>query len=75
MKQEKQKQQSIRRRIRNRVETTLFSLGMVAFFYYAFIKFGPSLGFKGILEPMLSAWIGNVVFSIGGLLLLLFTRK
>ena len=55
-----------------------FGAGMsflVIFFYYAFIKFGQSLGFKGILEPMLSAWIGNVVFSIGGLLLLFFARK
>jgi len=55
-----------------------FGAGMsflVIFFYYAFIKFGQSLGFKGVLEPMVSAWSGNVVFSIGGLLLLLFTRK
>ena len=55
-----------------------FGAGMsflVIFFYYAFIKFGQSLGFKGILEPMISAWIGNVVFSIGGLLLLFLTRK
>jgi len=55
-----------------------FGAGMsflVIFFYYAFIKFGQSLGFKGVLEPMVSAWIGNVVFSIAGLLLLFFTRK
>jgi lipopolysaccharide export LptBFGC system permease protein LptF len=42
----------------------------VIFGYYAFIKFGQSLGFKGVMEPMLSAWIGNIVFMIGGLILL-----
>ena len=55
-----------------------FAAGMsflVIFFYYTFIKFGQSLGFKGILEPLTSAWIGNVVFSIGGIILLLLSRK
>lgn len=55
-----------------------FAAGMsflVIFFYYTFIKFGQSLGFKGILEPLTSAWIGNIVFSIGGLILLFLSRK
>ena len=55
-----------------------FGAGMsvfVIFGYYAFIKFGQSLGYKEVLEPLASAWIGNVVFSIGGLILLFFTRK
>ena len=42
----------------------------VIFAYYAFIKFGQSLGFNGILSPILSAWIGNIVFLIGGIILL-----
>jgi len=42
----------------------------VIFGYYAFIKFGQSLGFKGILEPILSAWLGNILFLIGGIILL-----
>ncbi len=55
-----------------------FAAGMsflVIFFYYTFIKFGQSLGFKGILEPFTSAWIGNIVFSLGGLILLVLSRK
>ncbi|MBC8215393.1 MAG: LptF/LptG family permease [Candidatus Marinimicrobia bacterium] len=55
-----------------------FGAGMsvfVIFSYYAFIKFGQSLGYKEILDPLLSAWIGNIVFSIGGLLLLFSVRK
>ena len=42
----------------------------VIFGYYAFIKFGQSLGFKGIVEPMLSAWIGNALFILCGIVLL-----
>jgi len=41
----------------------------VIFGYYAFIKFGQSLGFKGLLSPLLSAWIGNIVFILIGLVL------
>ena len=55
-----------------------FGAGMsvfVIFGYYAFIKFGQSLGYKEVLEPLLAAWIGNFVFSIGGLILLFCARK
>ena len=38
--------------------------------YYAFIKFGQSLGFNGIIEPLLSAWLGNILFLTGGIILL-----
>ena len=41
----------------------------VIFGYYAFIKFGQSLGYKGILNPILSAWLGNIIFIIIGLIL------
>ena len=40
----------------------------VIFGYYVLIKFGQSLGFKGVITPILSAWMGNIVF-----LLLAFT--
>ena len=55
-----------------------FGAGMgifVIFIYYAFIKFGMSMGYKAIMPPLISAWMGNVVFSIGGVLLLIFVRK
>ena len=55
-----------------------FGIGMsvfVIFGYYAFIKFGQSMGFKGQLSPLLSAWLGNIVFFIGGIILLLRARK
>ena len=55
-----------------------FGAGMgifVIFIYYAFIKFGMSMGYKAIMPPLMSAWMGNVVFSIGGVLLLILVRK
>jgi len=55
-----------------------FGIGMsvfVIFAYYAFIKFGQSMGFKGQLSPLISAWLGNIVFFIGGIILLIRARK
>ncbi|MFQ6607956.1 MAG: LptF/LptG family permease [Fidelibacterota bacterium] len=55
-----------------------FGAGMsifVIFGYYAFIRFGQTLGYNGIMDPVLSAWLGNIVFAIGGVLLLFFVRK
>lgn len=55
-----------------------FGAGMsvfVIFAYYALIKFGQSLGIKELIDPFLSAWLGNIVFSIGGVILLLTARK
>jgi len=39
---------------------------LVIFTYYGFIKFGEVLGYKGILSPFLSAWLGNIIFLISG---------
>lgn len=55
-----------------------FGAGMSLFVilgYTAFIRFGQTLGYKGILDPVLSAWLGNLVFSAGGILLLTSARK
>jgi lipopolysaccharide export system permease protein len=55
-----------------------FAAGMsvlVIFAYYAFIKFGQSLGYKEVLDPLFSARIGNIIFGIGGIILLISVRK
>ena len=55
-----------------------FGAGMgifVIFIYYVFIKLGMSIGYSGIASPIVAAWMGNVLFSIGGILLLIFARK
>jgi len=46
----------------------------VIFGYYALIKFGQSLGFKGILGPALSAWLGNFILFSFGIILLIRAR-
>ncbi len=43
---------------------------LVIFCYYAFIKFGQTLGYNGIISPFLSAWLGNIIFAICGILLI-----
>mgnify|MGYP001180193340 FL=1 len=45
------------------------------FAYYAFIRFGVTLGYKDILNPLLSAWFGNIIFSSGGLILMILAKK
>ncbi|RMF06690.1 MAG: YjgP/YjgQ family permease [Candidatus Neomarinimicrobiota bacterium] len=55
-----------------------FGAGMsvfVIFGYYAFIKFGQSLGYQRLLSPVVSAWLGNVVFTAGSVLLTKLVRK
>ena len=55
-----------------------FGAGMgifVIFIYYVFIKLGMSIGYSGITSPIVAAWMGNVLFFIGGILLLVFVRK
>lgn len=39
---------------------------LVIFTYYGFIKFGEVLGYKGIISPFLSAWLGNIIFLVLG---------
>ncbi len=41
------------------------SLGII-FIYYGFIKFGQVMGYKAILPPAFSVWLGNIVFLFGG---------
>ena len=46
----------------------------VIFMYYAAIKTGQSLGYKGSLSPFLSVWLPNLIFFASGLYLFKNTR-
>ena len=53
-------------------KNTSFGAGislLVIFVYYGFIKFGQVLGFKGVLDPIPAAWLGNIIFlTVGSLM-------
>jgi len=55
-----------------------FGAGMsllAIFIYYGLIKFGQVLGFTGLLKPLVAVWFGNVIYLIGGILLLVKVRQ
>lgn len=48
-----------------------FGIGLfVVFSYYVAIKIGLQMGENGVLEPMLAAWLGHIVFGTLALVLL-----
>ena len=48
---------------------------LISFVYFLFLRSGQVLGHNGTLEPWIGAWIGNIVFGIGGVILMLLVRK
>lgn len=48
---------------------------LICFIYFGFTQVGRVMGYNGSLSPMLSAWIGNLVFGAFGLILSLGLRR
>ena len=48
---------------------------LISFVFYGFIKGAQALGHNGYLQPLLAAWIGNIIFITVGTILLIKTRK
>jgi lipopolysaccharide export system permease protein len=48
---------------------------LVCFIYFLLIRTGQVLGHQGTLPTWLGAWIGNIIFGISGLYILLKSRK
>ena len=48
---------------------------MIGFIYFVFFNFSLSLGRGGLLPPMLSAWVVNILFGSLGIYLLLHIRQ
>ena len=62
------------RRPRSNLAVGIGTSIFVIFLYYAAIKTGQSLGYKGSLSPFLSVWIPNLIFLLSGLYLFKNTR-
>ncbi len=45
------------------------------FFYFGAVKIGQTLGQTGTLEPMFAAWMGNIIFFIAGIIILIRAPK
>jgi len=41
---------------------------LISFVYFIIIRFGQVLGYQGVLNPMLAAWMGNIIFLTLGLI-------
>jgi len=47
----------------------------ICFLYFGIIKVSQTFGHNGTLAPMLSAWLGNIIFGIAALFILFKMRK
>jgi len=48
---------------------------VVSFMYYGVLRVGQTLGHNGVLPPLLAAQLGNIIFLIIGLLLLIRANR
>jgi lipopolysaccharide export system permease protein len=48
---------------------------LISFIYFLFLRTGQVLGHKGDLSPWVGAWIGNIVFGIGAIIIMFKVRK
>ncbi|MEJ2634327.1 MAG: LPS export ABC transporter permease LptG [Calditrichia bacterium] len=48
---------------------------LISFVYFLFIRTGQVLGHKGDLTPWVAAWIGNIVFGVGAIFMMIRVKK
>lgn len=48
---------------------------IVCFLYFGTVKTAQSMGQNGTLEPLLAAWLGNLIFLVAGAVILVKARK
>ncbi|MFZ5433254.1 MAG: LPS export ABC transporter permease LptG [Calditrichota bacterium] len=48
---------------------------LVCFIYFGFMQVGKILGYNGTIEPIVAAWMGNIVFGVLGMTLVVRVPK
>ncbi len=48
---------------------------MVCFIYFMIMRTGQVLGHQGTIVPWLAAWIGNIIFGLAGIFIMIKVRK
>ncbi|MBN1755271.1 LptF/LptG family permease, partial [bacterium] len=48
---------------------------LLAFFYYGVIRAGQAFGYNGAISPFTAAFLGNILFLSGGMVLLFLSRQ
>ncbi|MGH1365679.1 MAG: LptF/LptG family permease [Calditrichia bacterium] len=48
---------------------------LISFVYFGFMRAGQVLGHNATLNPWLGAWVGNMVFFVGGVIMMFRVRK
>ena len=48
---------------------------VICFFFFGTVRVGQYLGYSGMLHPLLAAWLGNIIFTILGIFLLIKAKK
>jgi lipopolysaccharide export system permease protein len=63
---------------RLRMQSAALGFGLsvtISFFYYAFMRTGQALGHNGALPPYLAAWLGDLVFGVAGVVMMIQAQR
>jgi len=63
---------------RLRMQSAALGFGLsvtIAFLYYAFMRAGQALGHNGALPPYLAAWLGDLVFGVVGVVMMIGAQR
>ena len=63
---------------RLRMQSAALGFGLsvaISFIYYGLMRTGQALGHNGALPPYLAAWIGDMVFGVVGVMMMIQAQR